>query len=530
MSSADSAGIRDASPPRQAPPGGGRRFIINVLWNWLGAVSTIGAGILLQPYIVRKLGDERYGMWALVFSTLDYLRLFDLGLRASVVNLSARCRARQDYERLNDVLSTAAMYFGLLALAIIACSLPFSWLFPSLFNVSEQYRSDAVQLAGIVCISVAIGLFCSMFTGVLEAFQRFDLVNRAYTTALFIRMIGSVLLLYLGYGLVEMGLLALACQIGERVWNIRSVRSILPQIHLRFSRASLATLREMTGYSFSSFLVSNAILISNQSPLVLIGYFLSPRSVAFFSLPYRLVMYIGDVVPRVGTVTAARVAELDEHGHTGHLQSLTVLINRYCYTLFMPVTVFLLIFGQELLARFLPADFVQNSAPVLPLVTILVALTIAGMFNTVATLVGQARHREYAWTGVVEVIVYVAVLCFAIPRYGVVGAAWCSLCVLTVSRGLVPAWIFCRQNGRSLPSFLASIYVAPTLTALPAAAVGILLKQTILPGNNWLELIAAGSAIAAVLYALALFTSLRTEHRHALGHLLTRQLQRFRPA
>lgn len=528
MSRADSAGTHDASPPRQVPPGGGKHFIINVLWNWVGSVSTIGAGILLQPYIVRKLGDERYGMWALVFSTLDYLRLFDLGLRASVVNLAARCRARQDFERLNAVLSTAAVYFGLLSVSIMAFSVPFSRVFPSLFNVSERFRDDAVRLALIVGISVAIGLFCSMFTGVLEAFQRFDLVNRAYTTALFIRMMGSVLLLYLGYGLVEMGLLALACQIGERFWNFRSVRQIIPQLDLRLSRASRTTLREMTGYSFSSFLVSNAILISNQSPLVLIGYFLSPRSVAFFSLPYRLVMYIGDVIPRVGTVTAAKVAELDEQGHTGHLQSLTVLINRYCYTLFMPVAVFLLLYGRELLTRFLPASFVQNSAGVLPIVTILVALTIAGMFNTVATLVGQAKHREYAWVGVVEVAVYVASLAWAIPRHGVIGAAVCSLCVLTITRGLVPAWIFCRQNGYSLPSFLSSIYVAPTLTALPGAALGLALKNSWLPGNSWLELILAGCAIAAAIFAIALFTCLQKDHRHGLQHLIAQRLPRSR--
>jgi O-antigen/teichoic acid export membrane protein len=282
----------------------------------------------------------------------------------------------------------------------------------------------------------------------------------------------------------------------------------------------------MTGYSFSSFLVSNAILISNQSPLVLIGYFASAASVGFFSLPYRLVMYIGDIVPRVGTVTASRVAELDEHGHTGQLQSLTVLINRYCYMLFLPLAIFLLIFGHELLARLVNPEFAAHSAAVLPLVTILVTITIAGMFNTVATLIGQGRHRLYAWGLTVELVVYIAALVWSVPRYGVVGAAWSSLCVLTLSRGLLPAWIFCRQTAYSLASFLSSIYAAPTLTTLPAAAAGILLKRTYLPGRSWAELIVAGGIIACIYYALALFTCLSAEHRHRVRRLIGQQLLR----
>jgi O-antigen/teichoic acid export membrane protein len=304
------------------------------------------------------------------------------------------------------------------------------------------------------------------------------------------------------------------------VWHV------FPQIHLRPGRANFSTLRSMTGYSFSSFLVSNAILISNQSPLVLIGYFASAASVGFFSLPYRLVMYIGDIVPRVGTVTASKVAELDERGHTGQLQSLTVLINRYCYALFLPLAVFLLIFGRELLARLVNPEFAANSAGVLPLVTILVTLTLAGMFNTVATLIGQGRHREYAWGVTAEVVLYIAALAWSIPRYGILGAAWSSLIVLTLSRGLLPAWIFCRQSGYSLSSFLASIYAAPTLTTLPAAATGIFLKSTYLPGSTWPELIIAGAVIAAVYYLLALFTCVSSEHRHGISRIVRRYLLR----
>lgn len=526
MSATPSATAAADEPGKAPRNSGGRGFITNVLWNWFGAIATIGAGLFLQPYIIRQLGSTRYGIWALVFSTLDYLRLFDLGFRASIVNYSARYRARGDYEALNDLLSTAAVYFGCLGILIIAFTAFFSPRFPAIFKVPDEFAADSVSLAMIVGVSVAIGLFSSLFSGMLEAFQRFDLSNYAYVTSLVLRMAGSVLLLYLGYGLVELGLLALVTQLLERIWNVWNVMRVFPQLRIRVGRANVATLRSMMGYSFSSFLVSNAILISNQSPLVLIGYFSSAASVGFFSLPFRLLMYVGDIVPRVGTVTASKVAEMEEHGKSDKLQNFTVLINRYCYLLFVPVSVFLILFGQELLSRLVAPDFAAKSAPVLPLITVMVTITMAGMFNTVATLIGQGKHREYAYGLTVEVIVYITALSWAIPRYGIVGAAWCGLVVLVLSRALLPAWLFCRQNGYSLPSFLWSIYGPTTLTALPIAALGFLLKTTVLPGRTWVELIAAGTSMALSYYAMALFTSISAEHRQGVLNMAGSQLRR----
>ena len=144
----------------------------------------------------------------------------------------------------------------------------FSAKFPALFKVPAEYAADSVFLARVVGVSVAIGLFSALFSGILEAFQRFDLLNRAYVSVMMIRMAGSILLLYLGYGLVELGLLYLGTQLAERLWNIRNVLQLVPQLRLRIGEAQHQTLRSMFGYSFSSFLLNNAMLAGNQAPLV----------------------------------------------------------------------------------------------------------------------------------------------------------------------------------------------------------------------------------------------------------------------
>src|SRR5512133_2224983 len=96
------------------------RFLINVLWSWTGVAANLFIGFILSPYIIRKLGAERYGIWALIFSILDYFWFFDLGLNTAVCNFAARYLAVKDNEKINELINTALFYFSMLALAIWA--------------------------------------------------------------------------------------------------------------------------------------------------------------------------------------------------------------------------------------------------------------------------------------------------------------------------------------------------------------------------------------------------------------------------
>src|SRR5450432_4474773 len=88
----NSSALSETPPPMsnsglENPPQEGQRasrFFVGVLWNWVGVALNIAIGLLLSPYIIRKLGPERYGIWVLVFSLVEYLWFFDLGFNTSV--------------------------------------------------------------------------------------------------------------------------------------------------------------------------------------------------------------------------------------------------------------------------------------------------------------------------------------------------------------------------------------------------------------------------------------------------------------
>src|SRR5215472_12176659 len=88
-------------------PAQASRLITNVLWSWTGVAASLFQGLVITRFLIRSLGEEQYGIWVLIFSILDYFWFFDLGLNSAVTNFCARFMARNEPEKINEVISTS---------------------------------------------------------------------------------------------------------------------------------------------------------------------------------------------------------------------------------------------------------------------------------------------------------------------------------------------------------------------------------------------------------------------------------------
>src|SRR3954470_24767636 len=267
------------APPESPQSRGTAAFLFNVIWGWAGVSANIFVGIFLSPYIIRKLGTERFGIWVLVFSTLDYLRLVDLGFRAAIIYFTARCRARNDTNGANEVINTGLFYLLAGGVLIVLFVAPLAARLPVTFNIRPDLAGESATLILIVVTALAVNLACSAFSAVLEAAQRFDVINHAYIVTLLVRAAGSLVLLANGFGLVSLGWLALATQILERLWNVGRVYAVLPSFRMSPRLVRWTVLKQMAAYGLHSFLITTCNMIVNQGPAVIIGIVSNPVQV-----------------------------------------------------------------------------------------------------------------------------------------------------------------------------------------------------------------------------------------------------------
>jgi len=507
----------------------GKRFIVNLLWSWMGVGATLVSGLLISPYLIAKLGPEGYGIWVLSFALVDNYSLLDLGFRSATVKYVAHYWATGEPVRVNEILNTAIAYAGIISLALVAVILAGATYLDRFFKISPTYVHSFQTLVVLISLSWCLGFVFNNFAASLDAVQRFDLSNKASVVVTVCRVIGTAVLLYLGRGLVAIGAFVVITQILGYAIYFLAFRHIFPELRLSTRFASLKTLKKMGSFGVHTFVLNMGNLILAQSPSLLIGHFLPASFVGYFGAPNRLLQYTGELVGRAGIITNTNAAELHARNDKRALPELAIFANRYCVVLFMPIAIALWIYGNAIFALWVPS-IARFSAPLLPVLLAGYVIAVVGQYSSSMLLQGLGRHQNYARAVMAEAILSVGVLVWIIPRYGIMGAAWTLSILMTINRGLLTPWLVSREMSFSFPRFVASIYFRPFAAAIPAIALATFLRSSVLPGRNWLQ-IAAGMAIIGIAYfAVAVFLCVPRGHRELLQSWVTQKLSWTRAA
>jgi O-antigen/teichoic acid export membrane protein len=502
-----------------------QRFFINVLWNWLSVGANIFTAIFLTRYLIRKLGDQRYGIWAIVFALIEYIFLFDLGFRSAIVNFVSRFRVQHDNDGINEVINTALFYFACVAVLVVGLTLAFSGQGYRFFKIAPEDRADFAFLLTLMGFTWAVGIISNIFQASLEAFQQFKSYNHIFIVMMVLRATGCAVLLYLGHGLRALGLVVVSAQFLGYILMFITFRRAFAE--LRFSRRFVRVERwkEMARYGVNSVIASSGSLFLNQGPPLLIGHYLPTAFAGYYSVPFRLLNYGVEMIARIGFVTVPKTAELYALGRTDQIIKLGTYINRYSLALFMPVSVYMVVFGSELIHRWLGPVFGLQSGPLLAIFAVSIALAVAGQFNSSQILFGMAKHGPYALSIVVESLLALLGMALVLPHYGILGAACVAASLSVLNRGLITPWIVCRRLGCGYLGYMAGIYVRPLLSAVPVAALALWIKSYWFAGETWIELVTAAILIALTGYLLCLFTCIDAEHRVMFRDTLLRKFR-----
>jgi O-antigen/teichoic acid export membrane protein len=500
----------------------GRRFVVNVAWNWATAVLNILTAIILTPFVLRKLGEDHFGLWAFTVSLAEYYWIMDFGFRSATIRYAAHYSTTGEKYKVNEILNTALFYSACVGPLILLGNF---FVLPLIFTHTHARNPLFLKLITVVVGAWVLGSLFNVFTGGLEGFQRFDIVNRITLTGSVVRSAGTAILLWMGYGVYEMALMTLASQVIIHLLSFLAFRHVFPE--LRFSRGfvKLAALRTMLAYGSHSVVASIAQRVVSQSAPLIIGYFLPLKFVGYYASPSRLLDYTVDGIRRIGQVANPNAAAMVARNTPRQLVNLAVVANRYGLAIYLPLTIFLLVYSTQLLTMYLNPAFALASAPVLMVLAIGVTIALAGQYNSGSILFGIGRHQTYSKSLLVEAVALAGSLALVVPRFGVVGAAWVITGLMILNRCLFAALLMSRELKVGYFWFLARVY-KPLLAAIPVGLLLYTLRVTALPGTSWSQLIVAGFTGVLCYAPLAFFFVLQPEHRQLL---LVKVQERFGP-
>ena len=221
----------------------------NVSTRYLAIAAEMIVGLLVLPFNVAHLGKSAYGLWMLTASITAYFSVLDLGYSGALVKFVAQYRAKRDVHALNEVLSTTFYLFAAFGVAAYVVAIVVAVYLGRIFHLTpDQVHLGRIVLL-VISVNVATGIACSVFGGVINGFQRYDLNNIVATASAVVSAIVNVLVLSAGYGLVELVVATtLVRMLTYWVYRANAYR-VFPGLRLRVQSFSRSRLREVTMFS-----------------------------------------------------------------------------------------------------------------------------------------------------------------------------------------------------------------------------------------------------------------------------------------
>jgi O-antigen/teichoic acid export membrane protein len=491
-------------------------MVTNVFFSLLSFASSIILAFFLSPYILRQLGDARYGIWALFGELLSYYGLLDFGVRGALNYYVGKSLANQRAEDVRRYVSSA--FAGLTAISAAAFAASAGLVF-LLRHVLIKGTVDPIEVLGsallfllIFCVGMPLELFAAVLVGSRRQFlvSASEIVSRLVAT----------LLMFLGLRWWPGLLVLVAAQLTGKIiyWIsiVRNTRRHVPEAVISLGAVNWRALRQLGGYGGQNAFINVSWLLVNRKDVTLITAFLGARWVPHYSFARLLIQSISDAC---SSITQALRPNLIHHwarGEYPQAYAIYYTAARYSSFLVTMCAAFLLGFAKEFFSLWIGSRFVTG--PVLfrtdLVLYLLLAAQIPRMGHSISWQLLFATYKQKALSVLVacEGVVNLTLALCLVRGYGVVGIALATTIPMLISHGIVLPLLMRRLVGISLRRYLLEGVGRPLAAASVVWAFGLILKRA-LPPLGWRPLLLDAAILGTLGLTLGMLFVIRPEDR-----------------
>jgi O-antigen/teichoic acid export membrane protein len=467
------------------------------LSNWIGLLVTGAINFVLTPILIHELGDFRYGIWILVFSVLTYYGLLDFGMYTTSLRFVAKAHGEGDRQTLNELLVNSLAIASALAVLAILITGAGVWLIPHFFGLSGETRQLFRWVLSLLGVSIAITSLSQLLGNYLCGLHRFDLFNFAKIVTSILRTALMLLALFRGYGLIGLaGATLIAAVISVPLyWFL--IRRADPLLTVEKSSATWATVRELMGFGFFSFLATLGNYARFYLDSVVIARVLKFDLITHFSIAAQLVEYFRMIMQGVGAPLITTFSKLvGKQCPREVLQGVLIQTTKFT-SLLSFFAVSLLVLDGRVFLKLWVGDRFLSSYHLLVILALAYAIMLAQIPSN-SLLYALNKHRALAAWTLAEGFANLGLSIYLARSYGLVGVALGTAIPMLVTSIFVQPWYALRQINLPL-----GVYLWRAL-ARPAAIWVLFLAFCRLAGLVW-EAVNLPTLLLAVAWQTALF-------------------------
>jgi O-antigen/teichoic acid export membrane protein len=485
-----------------------------IIAQFVGRGITLATSFALLPFIVSRVGAEPYGLYLLVVSVSGYFFVLDFGVAATLIKYVAEYRGRDDTATLHRIANAAfTFYVGVGAVA--ALGLGVAAVFADrLFGLDPAHVDTARQLLLVAAVAALATWPTTVFRGMAEGFQRYDVTARVDTIVQLVRAGLIVAALPLGAGVVTLLVLLYASTLVINLACYGAVRRWDPGFILVFPARDASTFRRIFGFAAYIFAGSVASLVIFQLDYFVIGRLVSVAAITAFGVAATLHGAMKTIDNLLSAPPWAAGAELEGRADHARQRELFLRGTRYLALFFAPVVAIAVVFAGPIIRFWMGGHFEESVMPARILLAswILVALWETGT----GLLTARGILRVPLVLALIQAALHLGLAVSLAGPLGLSGVALATLLPVVVMWTPVMRYILRRLEVRARVFFRQALL--PALLPLAAAPLlAVILLSAWYPSNlAWtiVQMLVVYAAVLALTYVIALDEEDRDLLRH----------------
>jgi O-antigen/teichoic acid export membrane protein len=398
-------------------------LVQHFFWSLFGTGLPLVLGIVTIPMILEGLGMVSFGLLTLIWTAIGYFGLFDFGLGRALTQRVAAMRAHKGSLDLAEIAQGLwlVIFFGLLgALFMHGVGLYY-------VNVVLDLKGPALREAQLAVVisawSIPLVTVSSGLRGILEGLE-------AFKKAGLLRGFLGTLNFLLPWCMVVMGHASLVWM----VWSLVLARGVNVCLNFWWLRGVLSkglfTVAPRWGKAKSLFRFGYWMTISNvvgpfmvAADRFLVAGALGTGMLAYYTVPQDAVLRLLVLPAAWSTIWFPRFTKVYMQGNVKSMQSELRGGMRVVFWVMGPLCLVLGYFVLPLLGIWLGEPFASNTWMVARV--LLLGLFLNAMAHLpLAAIQAIGRVDFTAKLHVLELLLFVPGLMFAVSQWGIMGAAW----------------------------------------------------------------------------------------------------------
>lgn len=448
----------------------------NTLTNYLTVFVRLLQGVFITRWTIHYLGQDYYGLWALLWSFFSYALLLDFGFGVSAQKYTSMEIFKNDITRYNRIISTIFSFhlamFAIIALGTISASF-------FLDDIIRIYEPEKLSYCKTAFLIFGLGTACifplGMFSEILVGLQKLYLRNYINICSKIVELIGTITIFLLGGRLIALIIFVIILGFVTNIIMAFYTSRLIHGFKL-FWKFDWQTCKEISGFSGFVYLMSISRLNLSKSSRLLISIFCGLSSVGIYHISSRLADFCYMATVQYQENIRPISANLHSQGHIEKLSS--IIFNSLRWNMFISILIMLpsFIYAGDLVSFLFNVSDTE--------VTYISRLFIASIFcSCVCRTIPEAylqmtdRHKKMGYVMMSEAFANLFLNIATLPYFGVASVLWNSISIRLVVTFVfvVPPMIKSLEFGWR--NYFSKIFLVPIFICIPVSGLALAVEQ-----------------------------------------------------